>query len=63
MRMKVLNRTWNERVRTVLEISGWDQQRDQGRTYMVNRTIGYRFEVREYARQAPVWIGELEELE
>ena len=55
--------TWKERILPILEISGWETVELGARTYMVNSSIGYRFEYRYYGKSAPVWVGELEVIE
>ena len=61
---KVRYSTWKNRIMPILEISGWKTiEADKFMTYMVNDSIGYRFEFRYYGKSAPVWIGELEVIE
>ena len=55
--------TWKERILPILEISGWETVELGARTYMVNSSIGYRFEYRYYGKSAPVWVGTLEVIE
>ena len=51
---------WQSRILSILEVSGWNSMTINRTTYMVNESIGQRFEYRYYGNSAPVWIGELE---
>ena len=51
---------WKCRILPILEVSGWNSLNLDGSTFMVNRTIGQRFEYRYYGNSAPIWIGPLE---
>ena len=55
--------TWRHRIIPILEISGWELQEIDAKTYFVNGSIGYRFEYRYYGNCAPIWLGELEVVE
>ena len=54
---------WQRRILPILEVSGWNSTINDGTTYMVNESIGQRFEYRYYGNSAPVWVGELEAIE
>ena len=60
---KVRYSTWKNRMLQILEISGWNTEQIDGRTYMVNPGVGCRFEYRDYGKSAQVWVGELEVIE
>ena len=60
---KVYYSTWKNRMLQILEISGWIDEKIDDKTYMINRTVGYKFEYRDYGKSAQVWVGELEVIE
>ena len=60
---KVKYGVWQKRILPILEVSGWNISTIDGTTYMVNESVGYRFEYRYYGNSAPVWIGRLEAIE
>lgn len=47
---------WRHRILPILELSGWEQVTEKNRTYMLNRTSGYRFEYMYYGNSSPVNI-------
>ena len=57
---KVKYSVWKSRIVPVLEASGWHSLEIGGSTFMVNETIGLRFEYRYYGNSAPVNVGILE---
>ena len=60
MSNKVKYGVWQRRIVPILKVSGWNSMNIDGIYYMVNTTIGYRFEYRYYGNSAPVWLGDLE---
>ncbi len=60
MSNKVKYGVWQRRIVPILKVSGWNSTNIDGISYMVNTTIGYRFEYRYYGNSAPVWLGNLE---
>ena len=53
---------WKDRILPILELSGWEKATEENRTYMMNRTSGYRFEFKYYGNSAPVKLCDLEQI-
>jgi len=60
MSNKVKYGVWKRRIVPILKASGWNIVNIDDHTYMVNESIGQRFEYRYYGNSAPVWLGNLE---
>lgn len=57
---KVKYGVWQRQIVPILKVSDWNSATIDDTTYMVNESIGQRFEYRYYGNYAPVWVGDLE---